>query len=446
MLLASGLVAETRNAHLVLGTVTKHDANPLMVEDQPWEVRFDNLYGSVLYDDEREEYRCWYNPFVVDPGSTDVPRERRHKVEYQARELETGLCYATSKDGLTWTKPDLGLVEFKGSKSNNIIQRGLHGAGVFKDMREADARRRYKMVYGGRFVGTDWEPGVGVRFSEDGIHWSDPIECSEIEAEGDTHNNAMWVPELNNYVCITRLTSGIDWSKGQRTVGRIESSDFVNWSKAVEVLRGEMENQTYAMPVFRYGAIYLGLLMIIRQHDDRVQCELAWSPDTVRWERINPGTPLIPNGSTAGDYDWGCLYAAQAPVVLEDEIRIYYGGFNGTHGRWRDGSLCLATLRPDGWAGYEPVDSAHSGTVVTTPTEAGGELSLTADAAGGSVLVTVVNGDGSEVATSTPIEENVTNHPVTFAASDQLVQLSGRRVRLRFDLHNAKLYSFAFSV
>src|SRR5262245_27056308 len=32
------------------------------------------------------------------------------------------LCYATSKDGITWEKPDLGLVEFGGSKKNNIIE------------------------------------------------------------------------------------------------------------------------------------------------------------------------------------------------------------------------------------------------------------------------------------------------------------------------------------
>jgi len=30
-------------------------------------------------------------------------------------------CYATSKDGVTWVKPKLGLVEFNGSKDNNII-------------------------------------------------------------------------------------------------------------------------------------------------------------------------------------------------------------------------------------------------------------------------------------------------------------------------------------
>ena len=31
------------------------------------------------------------------------------------------LCYATSEDGRTWEKPELGLVEYDGSKRNNIV-------------------------------------------------------------------------------------------------------------------------------------------------------------------------------------------------------------------------------------------------------------------------------------------------------------------------------------
>ena len=32
------------------------------------------------------------------------------------------LCYATSKDGMHWEKPVLGLVDYKGSKQNNICE------------------------------------------------------------------------------------------------------------------------------------------------------------------------------------------------------------------------------------------------------------------------------------------------------------------------------------
>ena len=32
--------------------------------------------------------------------------------------------YATSRDGLKWVKPELGLIEFDGSTANNLVLRG----------------------------------------------------------------------------------------------------------------------------------------------------------------------------------------------------------------------------------------------------------------------------------------------------------------------------------
>ena len=37
------------------------------------------------------------------------------------RHDEEVACYAESKDGIHWTRPELGLVEFEGSKRNNIF-------------------------------------------------------------------------------------------------------------------------------------------------------------------------------------------------------------------------------------------------------------------------------------------------------------------------------------
>ena len=56
-------IQKTSNAKLVLGEVKKHPQNPLFGEDKPWEKRFDNLYGNVIYDKENKLYKCWYSPF-----------------------------------------------------------------------------------------------------------------------------------------------------------------------------------------------------------------------------------------------------------------------------------------------------------------------------------------------------------------------------------------------
>ena len=88
----------------------------------------------------------------------NTPLEKRKTVKYMEAGLyprEMAVCYATSEDGLRWTKPELGIYEFKGSSANNITYRlpadtdeaGVHGAGVFKDCHETDASRRYKMFF-----------------------------------------------------------------------------------------------------------------------------------------------------------------------------------------------------------------------------------------------------------------------------------------------------------
>ena len=428
LLLDNRLIDRLENARLALGSIKKHPANPLFREDKSWEPRFDNLYANVLFDEHDKLYKCWYSPFIVDKAASETTRTDRSRVRYRPSSREMGVCYAVSKDGLTWDKPDLGLVEFEGSKANNLVVRGPHGAGVFRDQRESDPQRRYKMFY----------QGMAVRFSPDGLHWSDAVPCRGIEARGDTHNNAFWWPELNKYVGITRLFFG------QRIVGRTESPDFIHWIKAAEVLRGDPQNQTYAMPVFRYADVYLGLVMILCRKDDRVRCELTWSPDTVRWERIEPGKPLIPTSDTQGAYDWGCVYAAAVPVVRQNEIRVYYGGSNGPHGGWRDGFFCLATLRPDGFAGYEPVDPTSSAMILTRPViSTGKSLRITTDATGGSVRVALLDADSKPLAISEPIQGDVTDRPVGLPR-DVVAAQTNKSVRLRIEMTRAKVYSFTF--
>ena len=320
-------------------------------------------------------------------------------------------------------------------KPSNMILAGPHGAGIFKDMHESDPSRRYKMIFAHGHI-----KGVSVAFSPDGINWSDPIRRDISRA--DCHNNALWVPELKKYVAITR-----DYpAPGNRTVVRIESDDFIHWKNKAEVLAGPLEYQTYSMPFFRYERVYLGLVSIFDIPQNRVHAELTWSPDTKKWYRIDQGTPLIANGTRKGnldgDYDWGCVYAAASPVILEDEIRLYYASGNGGHNNWCDGFFCLATLRPDGFAGYETTEG-KSGEILTKPVDLSGDtLHISADVAkGGSIRVAVVDDQGRTMAACRPITSDVTDGQVTWENDKPL---TADKVSLKFKLNNAKLYSFSF--
>ncbi len=444
LFLDSRIVEKTANAKLAVGSVNKHEANPLFIEDKPWEKRFDNLYGNVIWDEEEKMYKCWYSPFIVDMSAQGMSLEERNSKVYDPPpNREMAICYATSRDGIEWVKPDLGLVEYDGSKTNNILWRGdsesgrkelwagPHGNGIFKDYNDPDPERRYKAIMKMSIL--------SVAFSEDGIHWSNAVACPEADVAGDTHNNAFWAPTLNKYVGISR-----EWGEAKgRQVVRTESDDFLKWTRAELVLEGIDDNhQTYAMPVFYYGSVYIGLLAVHQQDTDRVWTELAWSPDTKNWNRVDPGNPLIPCSEKVLDYDYGCVYPCAYPVFLEDEIRLYYGGSDYLHFGWRNGSLCLATLRPDGFAGFEQKDTGEPAVITTTSIPYSGQsICITADVGKeGSVIVSALNIKGREIATSATVINTVTDKKLWFNN-----KINDKELKFKFVLTNAKLYSFKLS-
>jgi len=439
LLLDSRIVKNVENAKLTVGTIKKHKANPLFIEDKPWEKRIDNLYGNVIYDEEEKIYKCWYSPFITDMSALGMSLEERDGIDYEPpNNREMGICYATSEDGISWQKPEMGLVEYDGNKNNNILWRGSgereelwdgpHGSGIFKDYRDPDLNRRYKAI-----IKMDI---LSIAFSENGIDWDSAVACPEADVAGDTHNNALWAPTLGKYVGLTRTWGD---EKG-RQVARIESNDFIEWTAAEVVLEGiDINHQTYAMPVFYYAGIYIGLVAIHHQDSDRVWTELTWSHDTKSWNRVDPGTPLIPCSDTKLDYDYGCVYPCAYPVFLEDEIQLYYGGSDYLHNGWRSGSLCLATLRPDGFAGYEQESTDKPAIISTTIIPYTGQnLRINADVVkGGFIKVKVLDKNGYVLTSSESVSETVTNGEVDFRD-----KISSDEVSFQFVLNKSKLYSF----
>ena len=301
---------------------------------------------------------------------------------------------------------------------------------IFKDHRDSDPARRYKLIF----------QGVSTSHSADGINWSKARKIEGIgKIEGDTHNNIFWDPLTRKYVGITRT-----WGNLGREVTRIESSDYMNWESNGVVMKGlEKSLQPYSMPVFIHGGVYLGLVAIHAQRPvDRVWTELAWSTDSKQWHRITPGKALIPCSKKMLDYDYGCVYACAYPVFLDNEIRLYYGGSDYHHYGWRNGSLCLAILRPDGFAGYEQESEDKPAVITTTAIPyAGQEIRITADVEdGGSIKVSIVDDKGKEVVTTGTVSKTVTDGRLKWSKKS-----SPDKIRLKFKINKAKLYSFSYA-
>ena len=421
------VIQSVTNAKLTLGTVEKDPRNPLFRADQPWENALNNLYPNVLWDAEVQRFKLWYKCVLTDK---DVIAQMVDPVTIH--DQGWFLLYATSRDGLVWEKPAVGQFGFGGSRANNAVARDTPNAGVFRDPHDPDATRRFKMVY---------DVGLGkprTRTSPDGVTWSEPQEPKGFAAYNcDTHNNAFWDERSGKYVWFTKAF--LD----ERLVARFESTDFVNWKASGVVLRSTVTegrtHQTYCLPVFPYANGYLGFVMMYHVGTDRaVDCELAWSPDTVSWTRVAPGTPFIPRGAK-GSYDSACIYAPSGPAIAQDgKLLIFYGGDFFPHQGWKRHCLpALARVRADGFAGYEPSTPGGEATVITQPLLVTGPLQVSADVRG-SLTVSVLDEPGF---TGAVVGGDMTDGEIKWPSRDSAT-LRGKMVRLKFTLRDAKLYAF----
>ena len=448
LVLDSRIIESTKNAKLTLGQITKHESNPLFVEGQPWEPRYDNMYPNVIYDNEENLYKCWYCPFIVDQRTTETHPNRRKPsltpyMDARPAGREEALLYAISKDGLNWVKPELGLVDFKGSSKNNIVCRGLSGAGVIKDELERFPERRYKAFYCSN-------SGYKMRYSSDGLYWGDEVSLPGV-GESDCHANMIWSPELKKYVGILRHYDPIPVT-GNRKIARTESVDSVTWTKSETIIEGTPQDQLHDMVIFRDGGVYLGLLGCMNypsketRNGVRQHIELAWSPDSYKWHRINPRTPFISNSKSNNNeygkmpYDWGCVFPS-APVFVDDEIRIYYGASDWYFFDWRKGGLALATLGKNRWAGYEPLNNNSEAIVTTVPLMLGNRISVTADVGkGGLISVNVLDSENVTVY-SQVIRTSCTDFSLSFESKS--FDVAGKKYAIQFKVRGAKVYSFS---
>ena len=191
------IVERTSHVKRVLNRGVKAPNNPVVSEDRPWETNYLRC-NNVLYDDKDGLFKMWYSTYdefkpKKDGGAgyrTDWTLEgdsfKRVKVpdpyDYYGDPNGDGskLCLATSKDGVNWEKPNLGKVEYKGSRDNNILPPGSR-IPTMLDPNETDPSRRYKAVAAG-YKFTAYHYGqINVFYSADGFEWRPAPENREMD-------------------------------------------------------------------------------------------------------------------------------------------------------------------------------------------------------------------------------------------------------------------------
>ena len=501
------VVDSTADVQRQLHRPTRHEGNPILRADMPWEQGGNGVYlygGTVMFDEEDGVFKMWYRTASVD---RDVSGGKSSEVEgaYKA-------CYAVSEDGLRWERQRLGLVEHGGSTDNNMLPPAqgtmshIRRPNLLKDYAEPDPRRRYKIAYMDRIDGR-W--GLCQGYSPDGIHWTMNVGEPSFFARPVAPNGILfgWDPRMRKFVHYHRksqsVRADVDGRVARSRVATVRSTseDFSDWGDTRDVIwKSEADPPGWSpahgvdlAAVLYTEELYVGFVDSCSTHwvEDvpaeawdayrgefaDYRTELLISRDGDDWTRVAPHWEFMRPGLW-GTWD-GSLVGLAKPIVLDDEILIYYTGSNlpggvahenhPQHGlvhKVVDGqrlgfAIGVARMRRDGFAsmeGYEPTGTLTTRPLVfdgdslvinarapdrpfgadSTPATPFGRLRVELLDAAGEPL-TGFSADDFDVFTGDDVR-----HVATWRGGDGLRSLGRQPVRLRFHLTNAALYSFRF--
>jgi hypothetical protein len=350
---------------------------------------------------------------------------------------------------------------------------------VWFDPTDADPSKRFKLWYT-RPVRAGGTPGNNtefeLRFSADGIHWSDPVWKSGVIRDCST---VFFNPFRDVWVYSLKLRPTIERS-GERQLAFVRSRAYLEtpdvmapWStdKIVpwigadkldsprnsmigrQVLEGQ---QLYNLNAVAYESVLLGLITIF--HDDGTGPEGRWhhndttvgfSRDGFHWDRRNR-QPFLGPGSDRQGWNWTNIQPAGGGCLLVgDKLYFYCSGRNN-----KEGYTGLAILRRDGFASMDA--GQEEGLLITRPVKFSGKhLFVNADAADGELRVSILQEDLSDfhnreskalspftAENCQPIRGDSTIQRVTWKGASDLSSLAGKTVRFQFHLKRGSLYSF----
>jgi hypothetical protein len=429
-----------------------HPANPILTPVTAWE----------KHDEYADRTGTHPNPAAM-PFSDGVffdPKDRIFKMWYMGGYNEN-TCYATSPDGIHWTRPVLDVV-----RGTNIVRAANRDSStVWIDQREPDPARRYKMA--------SWHDHYLEQFvSGDGVHWT------KTGNSGTTGDRTTFFYNPFRDVWVFSLRSEQDAGPRHRLYW--ETPDFVGgarwapngpvpWTGADADDPGRPEyrvpTELYNLDCVAYESIVLGLFTmfrgerLIREKPNDV-C-LGYSRDGFHWSRPDR-TAFLPVSERPGDWNWANVQSAGGGcLVVGDRLYFYVSGRAGVPGTTDPGvcSTGLATLRRDGFVSMDHPGQARiertpastglpPGTLVTRPVRfTGRHLFVNLAAPAGELRVEVLDEAGRTIAPYTsaacaPVRGDSTCARVGWASTSDLGPLANRPIRFRFQITNGALYAF----
>ncbi len=446
--------------------------------DAPWEGSGSG-YHSIFKDGDlyKMYYKAWN--IAIEKGN--------------ANENVLYCCYAESKDGIHWQKPNLGLHQHEGSKDNNIVMaRSQLGemtvdAGhpaVFKDENPAVAGdERYKAL-----LATSNPIGLLPFKSPDGIHWTQMTDKPIItDGAFDSQNLAFWDPVNREYRAYWRYFDKGTADKpyvGVRSIRTAVSKDFIHWqdqsdlvyvdSPREELYTNQIKSYDRAPHLFigfptryieRKWGESLNNLPEKEHREIRSKAAMRYgtaiseglliaSRDGVTFKRWNEAF-LPPGIQRPGTWNYGHQYIGWHVVETKsslpgapNELSLY-----AVESYWTDNSSSLRryTLRLDGFVSINAPMSG--GELITKPLIFEGNqllINFSTSAAGG-IKVEIQDENGNPVPGYTENDcpeifgDTVSGAVYWEGKGTDVASLQGKVIKLRFILKDSDLYSLQFS-
>ncbi|HRE83229.1 MAG TPA: hypothetical protein PLN52_19450 [Opitutaceae bacterium] len=426
--------------------------------DRPWEGGTSG-YTTIFQDGDR--YRLYYRG-SADPTYTIKATVGPEETSVAGHDQFT--CYAESTDGINWTRPNLGLFEFNGSKENNIIwvERGSHNFAPFKDTNPAaPADQLYKAVASASYDFDKRKPILIAFVSADGVKWK-KLREEPIITDGafDSLNLVFWDSVRKEYVAIYR-----DFIHGVRSIKCARSKDFLTWTKGEWADFGDAPAANLytnaTVPYARAPHLYFALPRRFLPWKTYFPEMASLSPGTsdvvfmssrdgVGWNRfeeafLRPGLRERNWGHRANTPSAGMLYTGPEEISFYVE-RDYTFPSN---------RLERFTVRPDGFAsihaGYpggefttKPFTFTGSSLVLNYSTSASGSIRLEIQDAAGHPLPGFSLEESPLIFGDKIAEAVEWKHPQGRTDRAPLRSLVGKSIRLRFVMRDADLFSLQF--
>ena len=472
------------NLKLTMVPATKHPENPVLrrgPEGAPDHAHA-ILYGTVIKDGDK--FRMWYlGSFDAKTLQSPAPKNWRP------------MCYAESTDGIHWTKPELGLVDFNGSTKNNICR--IEGTpqsltlvndflSVLHDPSDPDPARRFKVAYIAHVPYDDIVGGmskVGTKeklvcsticaTSADGLTWrvvgdrpanagGERFEVSGLYRFGDFYYTTGQIIAPWSWRTDGSFRTDPNRADPDRVTRAYRSADFTAWSQATAMafarpgqlanppIRGQQTHMGAGM--WNRGNVMLGLYGLwqdaavppAKGHGFNagvhVDLGLIVSADGIHFREPMPDHKVIARGKE-GEWDDVALLQGHAFVNEGDQTLIWYSHWD-TSGTKKPMEIGLATLRRDGF-GYLTRQEDDNDAHFISSTFTAGRVSINVDGVTPDAPLTVQLLDHLDrpiAGYTTTITQSGTHQPVQWTKALP----AGQRMALRvnFPLHSsAKVYA-----